>query len=59
MLNSGLVKLRHIDPTSKKYNVIDLDPYGSSLPFLNLATKSIDEGGISCDFMSDNNLIKA
>lgn len=36
----------HRYPPSKRFTVIDLDPYGSAAPFLDSAVQALDEGGL-------------
>ena len=39
---------------SKKYDVIDLDPYGTAVPFLDAAVQSVrDDGGLLCVTCTD------
>ncbi|PVH78543.1 N2,N2-dimethylguanosine tRNA methyltransferas-like protein [Cadophora sp. DSE1049] len=39
---------------SKKYNVIDLDPYGTAAPFLDAAVQAVrDDGGLLCVTCTD------
>lgn len=37
-----------------KYNVIDLDPYGTAVPFLDAAIQSIVDGGLLCITCTDS-----
>ena len=39
--------------TPLKYDVIDLDPYGSVVPFLDTAIQAIKEGGMICCTCTD------
>ena len=32
-------------PASSRFNVIDIDPYGSASPFLDAAVQSVSDGG--------------
>lgn len=36
-----------------KYDVIDLDPYGSAAPFLDAAVQSVADGGLLCITCTD------
>ncbi|KAL3419874.1 tRNA (guanine(26)-N(2))-dimethyltransferase, mitochondrial [Phlyctema vagabunda] len=38
---------------SKKYDVIDLDPYGTAAPFLDAAIQSVKDGGLLCVTCTD------
>jgi tRNA (guanine26-N2/guanine27-N2)-dimethyltransferase len=38
---------------SKKYDVIDLDPYGSAAPFIDAALQAINDGGLLCVTCTD------
>lgn len=38
---------------STKYNVIDLDPYGTAAPFLDAAVQSVVDGGLLCVTCTD------
>ncbi|PQE25317.1 hypothetical protein CJF30_00000013 [Rutstroemia sp. NJR-2017a BBW] len=41
-------------PPSKKYDVIDLDPYGTAAPFLDAAVQAVrDDGGLLCVTCTD------
>jgi tRNA (guanine26-N2/guanine27-N2)-dimethyltransferase len=37
----------------KKYDVIDLDPYGTAAPFLDAAVQSVNDGGLLCVTCTD------
>lgn len=39
---------------SKKYDVIDLDPYGTAVPFLDAAIQSLNDGGLLCVTCTDS-----
>lgn len=39
------------------FDVIDLDPYGSAVPFLNSALKSIKNGGLLCVTCTDTRVL--
>ncbi|KAK6097969.1 RNA methyltransferase tRNA(m5U54)methyltransferase [Batrachochytrium dendrobatidis] len=39
--------------TEKRYDVIDLDPYGSAAPFLDGAVQSVSDGGLLCITCTD------
>lgn len=39
------VLYQHRDPT-KRYDVIDLDPYGTASPFIDGAVQAVSDGGI-------------
>jgi tRNA (guanine26-N2/guanine27-N2)-dimethyltransferase len=42
-------------PKGKRYNVIDLDPYGTAAPFLDAAVNAIrDDGGLLCVTCTDS-----
>lgn len=38
---------------SKKYDVVDLDPYGSAAPFIDGAVQAVSEGGLLCVTCTD------
>ncbi|TQS35584.1 hypothetical protein Golomagni_03992 [Golovinomyces magnicellulatus] len=44
---------RHISAKNSKYNVIDLDPYGTAAPFLDAAVQAIRDGGLLCITCTD------
>ncbi|KAL1927537.1 hypothetical protein VTP01DRAFT_3774 [Rhizomucor pusillus] len=39
--------------SAKKYDVIDLDPYGSAVPFIDGAVQAVAEGGLLCVTCTD------
>ncbi|KAI8391213.1 N2,N2-dimethylguanosine tRNA methyltransferase [Radiomyces spectabilis] len=39
--------------TSKRYDVVDLDPYGSAAPFIDGAVQAVSEGGLLCVTCTD------
>lgn len=46
---------RHGNPSQNhKYDVIDLDPYGTAAPFLDAAVQSVKEGGMLCVTCTDS-----
>jgi tRNA (guanine26-N2/guanine27-N2)-dimethyltransferase len=47
---------RHPDPKkSSKYDVVDLDPYGTAAPFLDAAVQAVkDDGGLMCVTCTDS-----
>lgn len=46
---------RHGNPSqTHKYDVIDLDPYGTAAPFLDAAVQSVKEGGMLCVTCTDS-----
>jgi tRNA (guanine26-N2/guanine27-N2)-dimethyltransferase len=40
-------------PRSAKYEVIDLDPYGTAVPFLDAAVQAVTDGGLLCVTCTD------
>jgi tRNA (guanine26-N2/guanine27-N2)-dimethyltransferase len=36
-----------------KFTIIDLDPYGSAIPFLDSALQSVEENGLMCVTFTD------
>ncbi|ORX88056.1 N2,N2-dimethylguanosine tRNA methyltransferase [Basidiobolus meristosporus CBS 931.73] len=42
----------HRDP-AKRYDVIDLDPYGSAVPFIDGAVQAVSDGGLLCVTCTD------
>jgi tRNA (guanine26-N2/guanine27-N2)-dimethyltransferase len=61
-LTEELVKPNHGDAmrvmydcvgTDKKFDVIDLDPYGSAAPFVDGAVQAVAEGGLLCVTCTD------
>lgn len=42
----------HRDP-SKRFDVVDLDPYGTAAPFLDAAVQSVADGGLLCVTCTD------
>lgn len=46
---------RGLGPKSEKYDVVDLDPYGSAAPFLDAAVQAVrDDGGLLCVTCTDS-----
>jgi tRNA (guanine26-N2/guanine27-N2)-dimethyltransferase len=39
--------------TKQKYDVVDLDPYGSAAPFVDGAIQAVSEGGLLCVTCTD------
>ena len=61
-LTEDLVKPNHSDAmrvmydtvgTNEKFDVIDLDPYGSAAPFVDGAVQAVAEGGLLCVTCTD------
>ncbi|XP_011810329.1 PREDICTED: tRNA (guanine(26)-N(2))-dimethyltransferase [Colobus angolensis palliatus] len=48
----SLLQLRH-QRVSERFDVIDLDPYGSPTPFLDAAVQAVSEGGLLCVTCTD------
>ncbi|KAK9696348.1 RNA methyltransferase tRNA(m5U54)methyltransferase, partial [Basidiobolus ranarum] len=46
------VMYEHRDP-AKRYDVIDLDPYGSAVPFIDGAVQAVSDGGLLCVTCTD------
>ncbi|KAG0041419.1 RNA methyltransferase tRNA(m5U54)methyltransferase [Gryganskiella cystojenkinii] len=46
------VLYQHRDP-NKRYDVIDLDPYGTASPFIDGAVQAVSEGGLLCVTCTD------
>ncbi|KAG0363250.1 RNA methyltransferase tRNA(m5U54)methyltransferase [Podila minutissima] len=46
------VLYQHRDPL-KRYNVIDLDPYGTASPFIDGAVQAVSDGGLLCVTCTD------
>jgi tRNA (guanine26-N2/guanine27-N2)-dimethyltransferase len=44
---------RHRTPPVDRYEVIDLDPYGTAVPFLDAAVQAISDGGLLCVTCTD------
>ena len=38
---------------AKKYNVVDIDPYGTAVPFLDAALQAVSDGGLLCISCTD------
>ena len=54
-LNAGdaiTLMYNHRDPT-KRFDVVDLDPYGSAAPFLDGGVQSVSDGGLLCVTCTD------
>lgn len=47
------VEPERLKTRSKKYDVIDLDPYGTAAPFLDAAVQSVQDGGLLCVTCTD------
>ncbi|KAL2355432.1 N2,N2-dimethylguanosine tRNA methyltransferase-like protein [Cryomyces antarcticus] len=45
--------LTAFSPSHEKYDVIDLDPYGTAVPFLDAALQSVTDGGLLCVTCTD------
>lgn len=50
--DATLLMYSHRDPL-KQYDVIDLDPYGSAVPFLDSAVQAVSDGGLLCVTCTD------
>ncbi|KZF21198.1 TRM-domain-containing protein [Xylona heveae TC161] len=46
-------KLPESEHSASKYDVIDLDPYGTAVPFLDAAVQSVTDGGLLCVTCTD------
>ena len=44
---------QHKFPISKRFTVIDIDPYGSPASFLDGAVQAVDDGGLICITCTD------
>lgn len=44
---ASMLMYEHREPVSERYDVIDLDPYGSPSQFLDSTVQSVKDGGIS------------
>ena len=42
--------------TTSKYDVIDLDPYGTAVPFLDAAVHALNDGGLLCVTCTDSGI---
>lgn len=40
-----------------KYDIIDLDPYGSMIPFLNQTLRAINDNGLLCITCTDSRVL--
>ncbi|KAI9845567.1 MAG: RNA methyltransferase tRNA(m5U54)methyltransferase [Sclerophora amabilis] len=47
-------KPRAREPGTQKYDVIDLDPYGTAAPFLDAAVQAVSDGGLLCATCTDS-----
>lgn len=45
--------MHHSKAMGQRFDVIDLDPYGSAAPFLDAALQSVDDGGLLCVTCTD------
>ncbi|KAI9769952.1 MAG: RNA methyltransferase tRNA(m5U54)methyltransferase [Geoglossum simile] len=50
---SHMYQVAHASPRSK-YDVIDLDPYGTAAPFLDAAVQALSDGGLLCVTCTDS-----
>jgi len=50
--DASLLMYKH-KPTKDRFDVIDLDPYGSPTPFLDAAVQAVSEGGLLCVTATD------
>lgn len=54
LISNPLQNEKHKPASSPKYDVIDLDPYGTAAPFLDAAVQSVsDDGGLLCITCTD------
>eukprot|EP00794_Sanderia_malayensis_P005618 gene5617-6309_t len=53
MSDAGLLMYQHKSPISKRFQMIDLDPYGSPAMFLDGAVQAVDDGGLLCITCTD------
>jgi tRNA (guanine26-N2/guanine27-N2)-dimethyltransferase len=44
--DASLIMYQNREPASARFDVVDLDPYGSATPFLDAAVQSVQEGGL-------------
>ncbi|XP_065071496.1 tRNA (guanine(26)-N(2))-dimethyltransferase-like [Rhopilema esculentum] len=51
--DAGLLMYQNKFPLSKRFQVIDLDPYGSPASFLDGAVQAVDDGGLLCITCTD------
>jgi tRNA (guanine26-N2/guanine27-N2)-dimethyltransferase len=52
-----MVMYAHIDPTPKRFDVVDLDPYGSAAMFLDAAVQSVADGGLLAVTCTDKGVL--
>lgn len=45
--SSSMLMYEHREPFSERFDVVDLDPYGSPTQFLDSAVQAIQDGGIT------------
>jgi tRNA (guanine26-N2/guanine27-N2)-dimethyltransferase len=45
---------RHMYTAQHKYTVVDLDPYGTAVPFLDAAVQAVADGGLLCVTCTDS-----
>ena len=43
----------HHKELNTRYDVIDLDPYGTASPFLDAAVQAVEDGGLLCVTCTD------
>jgi tRNA (guanine26-N2/guanine27-N2)-dimethyltransferase len=52
---SHMYQVAHTNPSPwSKYDVIDLDPYGTAAPFLDAAVQALSDGGLLCVTCTDS-----
>ncbi|CAZ83342.1 unnamed protein product [Tuber melanosporum] len=51
--DAALSKIQSRDYPSSKYDVIDLDPFGTAVPFLDAAVQAVSDGGLLCITCTD------
>ena len=51
--DASMLLYQHRFPLSKRFQVVDLDPYGSPCQFLDGALQAIDDGGLLCVTCTD------
>jgi tRNA (guanine26-N2/guanine27-N2)-dimethyltransferase len=51
--DATMIMLKHRMPASERFDVIDLDPYGSPTMFLDAALSSVADGGLICVTCTD------
>lgn len=57
MREASMLMYEHREPVSERFDVIDLDPYGSPSQFLDSTVQSVKDGGLLCVTCTDMSVL--